>query len=671
MGMVYLDAEYNSSSEAKLNVLCFSVICDHDGHQTSHNIWVQDNAGIESMTTLVESFIAEGHTFVAFAVTAEARALLSIGIDPRRIKWIDLQLEYRVLENQNNRTRVGKHLIKGKIVTLKAPLSKWNQPEGYSTGGKVEFSLASCIYRFLGVQINTDLKNQMRDLILDNMEWDDLDQQLIQEYCMTDVVYLPALAKIMINTLWSQYLPKHRVDIKQEMYLRAHYAVLTAIMENRGYPIDEPAMRTFSGSVGSILFEMQESVNSQFPSIEPFLLNKKGTLYCQKKNKLSRWVERQGHRNWPCTKTGELSLALDAFEEFYDHRGDLQDFGNRFCKYLREKQALNGFTGNTKKKNIWDSTGKDSRVRPYYSIFGSQTSRSQPKATSFLLLKSSWMRVLIMPKKGRSLLSIDFSQQEFLLAGILSGDQNMVQAYHSGDPYFAFAKQAGAVPQGAIRADHEEIRDKFKATCLGVQFGMGAKGLSVKITKDTGQECSVEEAQRLIDLFYSTYAGYNSWRIRTLALYKSQGYLRLPCGWTMWNGNENEKSILNFPIQGCGASVLRRAVSNSDKEGLEVIMTLHDAIYIECDTSAVSQYVEILAESMQEAMSHYFKDSPMLEFTKIRMDPHAWGPDFTEGQFIKTSIGKMHCDPKYVNARGRKDYEKYRPYFTPDDLVDF
>jgi len=279
------------------------------------------------------------------------------------------------------------------------------------------------------------------------------------------------------------------------------------------------------------------------------------------------------------------------------------------------------------------------------------------------------MRVLILPKPGRAIVSIDYSQQEFLIAGLLSEDQKMVQAYHSGDPYLEFAKQAGAIPKDAIRADYEEIRDKFKASVLGILFGMGARGLAVKITKDTGQECSEDEGRRLIELFYSTYTTYNIWRIKKLDEYKRQGYLRLPCGWTMWGNNENERSILNYPIQGCGASIMRRGVINCGKGTLEVIMTLHDALYIECDTSMVKVAADSLAYCMGEAMSHYFSDSPMLEYSKCRMDPHAWGPDFKWGDTVETKMGTMHCDPKYITARGRKDYEKFKPYFTPDDLA--
>ena len=56
-----------------------------------------------------------------------------------------------------------------------------------------------------------------------------------------------------------------------------------------------------------------------------------------------------------------------------------------------------------------------------------------------------------------------------------------MDAYRSGDPYLAFAKQAGAAPPDATKATHKAIRDQFKSTVLAVQYGMGADALAQRI----------------------------------------------------------------------------------------------------------------------------------------------------------------------------------------------
>ena len=94
-----------------------------------------------------------------------------------------------------------------------------------------------------------------------------------------------------------------------------------------------------------------------------------------------------------------------------------------------------------------------------------------------------WLRGLIRPKPGWGLAYVDWSQQEFGIAAALSGDTAMLEAYQSGDPYMAFAIQAGAVPPGATRVLYDQERNLFKECALGVQYGMGETGLAAKVNK--------------------------------------------------------------------------------------------------------------------------------------------------------------------------------------------
>ena len=76
---------------------------------------------------------------------------------------------------------------------------------------------------------------------------------------------------------------------------------------------------------------------------------------------------------------------------------------------------------------------------------------------------------------------MDYEQQEFGIAAALSGDPAMCAAYRSGDPYLAFARQAGAIPPDGTRTTHGAIRDAFKACALAVQYGMGADSLAMRL----------------------------------------------------------------------------------------------------------------------------------------------------------------------------------------------
>ena len=115
------------------------------------------------------------------------------------------------------------------------------------------------------------------------------------------------------------------------------------------------------------------------------------------------------------------------------------------------------------------------------------------------------MRGFIKPRPGMAIAYLDWSQQEFGIAAALSGDDVMQEAYCSGDPYLAFAKQAGAVPSEATKQSHKAERERFKQCVLATQYGMGAASLALRI----GQ--SEAHARQLLDLHRSTYRKFWKW----------------------------------------------------------------------------------------------------------------------------------------------------------------
>ena len=79
---------------------------------------------------------------------------------------------------------------------------------------------------------------------------------------------------------------------------------------------------------------------------------------------------------------------------------------------------------------------------------------------------------------GRAVGYVDWGQQEFGSAAALSGDQAMMEAYRSSDPYLTFAKQAGAVPLSATKESHPAEREQFKICALAVLYLMGPHSLA-------------------------------------------------------------------------------------------------------------------------------------------------------------------------------------------------
>jgi len=244
-------------------------------------------------------------------------------------------------------------------------------------------------------------------------------------------------------------------------------------------------------------------------------------------------------------------------------------------------------------------------------------------------------------------------------------DENLLNAYQSGDPYLYLAKLAGAVPWDGTREEYGVQRDLFKSTTLGLSYGMSKYGLSNKLTNDMGRKVDEEEAQELINKFNRSYAVYHRWTKKIQHQYRKDGYIKLPCGWYMWGDNRNERSVGNVPIQGFASSIMRKAVSLAQDKGLQVILTLHDAIYIELDSSDLES-VSKLADCMDEAFRYYFSDS-IKPIADVGLDGGLWSPDFHFYE-AEVKVGKAELKKQqiYIDGRSKREYEQFKRYFVPD-----
>jgi len=671
MKYCFIDFEYTNSSERNLKLVsCSFYLSDNQDKETFwiYNNYVEQKRLEEYLTWCRKN----DYIFVAYAVTAEASSLFSLGLDPLRFKWIDLYLEYRCLTNHNHNWMYGKQLIDGKVKTTSPPKSKWQMTEeekDTADRSKPQHGLAAACFKVLGEKVDTDFKDRIRDIIIADEEIEENKDEILR-YNESDIQYLPRLLKGMINE-YRRLLagsPKNIKLLPEEMLRRGEYAARTAIMERTGYPIDMESTRNFSQSVNGIVWSLQSEINELFPTVQPFT-KKRDRSYSWSHVRTREWIESTGLADkWMKTDKGALSLKLDAFKQHFNFRHDYpkDNLGAQMVRYLSTRKNLNGFlqTGKTK-KNFWDSVGSDGRVRPYFGIYGAQSARSQPAATGFIFLKSSWMRILCQPRSGKAIAGIDYKSQEFLIAALMSRDMNMIAAYESGDVYLYLAKLAGEVPWNGERKDYEFERNIFKVVTLALQFGMGEESLSNELTNKLGKPFSVAQARRLINIFNRSYRDYYKYRTTILRNYRRNKFIKLPCGWYMWGDNDNKKSAGNVPIQGQGSSIMRKAVSLAQDRGLTVIKTLHDALYIEYDVGNESD-MNVLGDCMKEAFRYYFKGD-MEQYANVNLDVNCWGPDYRDG-YIETKHGRAKMQNKYIDERSLTEYEKFKGYFETEEF---
>jgi DNA polymerase-1 len=197
---------------------------------------------------------------------------------------------------------------------------------------------------------------------------------------------------------------------------------------------------------------------------------------------------------------------------------------------------------------------------------------------------------------GHAVAYVDWSQQEFGIAAALSGDEAMLAAYRSGDPYLAFAKQAGAVPLDASKQTHGPTRELFKQCVLAVQYGMEANSLALRI----GQPPVV--ARDLLFAHRETYKKFWRWSDAAVDYAMLTGCLHTVFGWHVHvDAKPNPRSLRNFPMQGNGSELLRLACCLATERGIEVCAPVHDAALICTPLDHLEEHVAGMRAAMTEA----------------------------------------------------------------------
>src|SRR5262249_36763980 len=236
------------------------------------------------------------------------------------------------------------------------------------------------------------------------------------------------------------------------------YMAAVAAIENHGVPIDVDTLGRLQQRWQDIQGELIAAIDVDYGVFD-------GLTF--KQDKFGEWLAR-ADIPWPRLETGKLDLSDDAFRQ--SARTYPQVAPLRELRSALSEMRLNDL-----------AVGRDGRNRTLLSPFRARTSRNQPSNSKFIFGPSVWLRSLIKPPLGYGLAYIDWEQQEVGIAAALSGDERMCEAYRSGDPYLAFAKQAGAIPADATKQSHAAGRELYKVCALAVQYGMGEHGLALRL----------------------------------------------------------------------------------------------------------------------------------------------------------------------------------------------
>jgi DNA polymerase-1 len=259
--------------------------------------------------------------------------------------------------------------------------------------------------------------------------------------------------------------------------------------------------------------------------------------------------------------------------------------------------------------------GADGRIHTTYEQTGAATGRlsSNDPNLQNIPIKTEVgreVRTAFVSGSGfETLLTADYSQIEMRIMAHLSGDEGLIEAFHSGEDLHRFV---GSRVFGVDPADvTPPMRVKVKAMSYGLAYGLSAFGLSKQLRIETS------EAKELMADYFARFGGVRDYLRGVVLQAKEDGYTTTIFGrrrpftdLTSTNRvlRENaERQALNSPIQGTAADIIKRAMLGIDADirsrGLasRMLLQVHDELVFEVAAGELDELGALVTERMGAA----------------------------------------------------------------------
>ena len=256
----------------------------------------------------------------------------------------------------------------------------------------------------------------------------------------------------------------------------------------------------------------------------------------------------------------------------------------------------------------------DGRIRSSFQMTVTDTGRlssREPNLQNIPIRKEegAQIRKMFVAAPGNVLIDADYSQIELRLLAHISGDENMIAAFRSGEDIHAVtASQVFGVPLADVT---KQMRSHAKAVNFGIVYGISAWSLA----QDIGVTNS--EAKAYMEAYLAKYHGVRDYQKQIVELAKETGYVSTLYGRRralpeLKNSNFavrsfGERVALNMPIQGTAADVIKLAMVRvharlkAENLAAKLILQVHDELIVECPEAEAEQVKRILTEEMQNA----------------------------------------------------------------------
>lgn len=189
--------------------------------------------------------------------------------------------------------------------------------------------------------------------------------------------------------------------------------------------------------------------------------------------------------------------------------------------------------------------------------------------------------------KDSVLLAADWSQIEWRLSMVLSGDPKGLELLASGvDNHKAVAAEALRKPYEEVTTDE---RQSAKLIVYGLGYGRGADSLSKSPLSQTGGTdrhqilLPIEFVNSFISNFFLRFSAFKRWRDENVNFVMRNNYLANPFKRRRWWYTQAVTEVYNFPQQSTAADMMYDALialSEGLPDGASLRLTVHDEVVL-------------------------------------------------------------------------------------------
>lgn len=426
---------------------------------------------------------------------------------------------------------------------------------------------------------------------------------MVAEFLLSDGRYVPtqeeALKRYDVTTLEELAAKQKELFFKlprlQSLFTDIEMPLIPVLwqMEKEGILLDTNCLKKVGEEINVAIIAVEDTIKKEVG----FDINLNSSM------QVGNFLAEKAMVPLKKTKTGRYAT----------NENELAQFAEQFSiiKQLLEYRMLSKLRS-TYVESLIEKVDTKGRIHTSYNQVAVNTGRlssSNPNLQNIPVTSDLGQKIksCFVASPGHIFVSFDYSQQELRILAHLTGEEKLIKAFQEGrDVHKTTAAQIFAV-------DYEEVtkeqRSAAKTINFGIVYGMSKYGLS------TALQIPVDVAEKFIDAFFANYPKIKTYYDGYLEDGKKNGYVETMLGRRRYVfeyptqkfiDNNMRRVLINFPIQGSAADLIKKAMVQIQKEVLDkddsvkLLLQIHDDLVFEVkdDPSANSGFIEKVRKIM-------------------------------------------------------------------------